>query len=533
MYIKECTLLLQVNFAGELLLMRKKIQLWQLLRGLILIVFFSLSIEVLTNPKQTLTGFLGPDREICFGDTLTLEAPLAFSYLWSTGQTSRFIQVTPSSSLDYWVTITNLQGQTERDTVGVIVKPLPNIVVSPTTTNLLPGEAVLLTASGGNSYLWSNGVQDNKIFVEPSLPVNNYWVEGTASNGCKKRAEAVVFVEYTTHTGFVFSKACLGDTTFFEANIQTNDTIISVEWDLDGDLMFDDASGNETSYVYDTPGERLAGIKVMTKHSATAHIGYYPVKVGTQAFVDFSYSGACRNTDIAFEDLSFTETGQIVAWNWDFGNGETSDKQNPTTSYNQNGLFTSTLEVQTDFGCVSSLSRNINVLNPPQVNLAFQDGSPFNPSLTYSMYRNDTLKLMVSGIYDSVLWNNQIWNTKINITRGGMQSVSVFRQGCSNTLTFMVDKSELAYDPDFKIQNILTPNGDGYNDTWEISILNSIRPAKVTVYTRAGLTVFESTNYQNNWAGTYNSNPLPEGSYFYVIEGNGDVVIKGTITLIR
>lgn len=236
---------------------------------------------------------------------------------------------------------------------------------------------------------------------------------------------------------------------------------------------------------------------------------------------------------MVFTDVSLTETGQIISWNWDFGNGSTSDVKNPSTSFGQNGLYTITLEVQTDYGCIANISRNINVLNPPQVSVAFQDGSVFNPSVTHSMYRNDTLKLMAIGIYDSVLWNNQIKSNQVNITRGGLQTVTVFRNGCANTLTFMVDKSELAYDPDFKIQNILTPNGDGYNDTWEISILNSIRPAKVTVYSRAGLTVFESTNYQNNWNGVYNNNPLPEGSYFYVIEGSGDVVIKGTITLIR
>lgn len=64
-------------------------------------------------------------------------------------------------------------------------------------------------------------------------------------------------------------------------------------------------------------------------------------------------------------------------------------------------------------------------------------------------------------------------------------------------------------------------------------MLNSLRPAKVTIYSRAGLQVMQSTDYQNDWKGQYNNNPLPEGSYFYVVEGSGGEVFKGTITLLR
>ena len=64
-------------------------------------------------------------------------------------------------------------------------------------------------------------------------------------------------------------------------------------------------------------------------------------------------------------------------------------------------------------------------------------------------------------------------------------------------------------------------------------MLNALRPAKVRIYTRSGLTVLDTGDYQNDWKGQYNNNPLPEGSYFYIIEGVGGEVFKGTITLMR
>ena len=55
------------------------------------------------------------------------------------------------------------------------------------------------------------------------------------------------------------------------------------------------------------------------------------------------------------------------------------------------------------------------------------------------------------------------------------------------------------------------------------------------VYSRAGLLVFNKTNYQNNWDGTQNGNPLPEGSYYYLIDFNqdGQIDYKGWLFLTR
>lgn len=486
-----------------------------------------------SNPKEIQNGFLGPDQNICRTDTALLAAPLAFDYLWNTGQTSRTIKVIPNVDTDYWVTITNLQGLTQRDTVRVFVKPLPNITVSPVNTQLLPGEAVLLNASGGVSYLWFNGSQGNSYFATPFLPENTYWVEGTGANGCKMRAEAMVYVNYTTNPAFEYTPVCLGDSTLFNAKIETNDTIVSISWDLDGDLMFDDGVGISRKYLYETPGERLVGIRVVTKHSLTPHTKYLPVLVGDYPNVNFNFSASCAQNPIQFTDRSTVFAGSISSWEWNFGNGQTSQLKNPTTSFQQPGAYTISLEVTSSIGCKETFSRQYNAVAPPAIDINFQDGSPYNEDVPYEMFRNDTLKLRAVGIFDSVIWNNQIKNVNYNIIRGGTYSVAGYRNGCSRIKSFVVLQSEFPYDPNFKIQNILTPNGDGYNDLWEISILNSIRPAKVTIYSRAGLSVFETSSYQNNWNGTYRGNPLPEGSYFYVIEGAGGEVFKGTITLLR
>ena len=49
----------------------------------------------------------------------------------------------------------------------------------------------------------------------------------------------------------------------------------------------------------------------------------------------------------------------------------------------------------------------------------------------------------------------------------------------------------------YNIPNVITPNGDGLNDTWVIPFEN----AKVLIYNRAGATVFQSDNYQQDFSG--------------------------------
>ncbi len=83
------------------------------------------------------------------------------------------------------------------------------------------------------------------------------------------------------------------------------------------------------------------------------------------------------------------------------------------------------------------------------------------------------------------------------------------------------------------IMNLFTPNGDGYNDLWIVNDPNIIPPFKVNVYNRSGNQVYSSNNYQNTWDGQYNENPLPQATYYYIIEDAAKIIFKGAITIIR
>lgn len=85
---------------------------------------------------------------------------------------------------------------------------------------------------------------------------------------------------------------------------------------------------------------------------------------------------------------------------------------------------------------------------------------------------------------------------------------------------------------------VLTPNGDGINDTWIIIGSNRFPNAAIKVYNRWGAEVYSSTGgYNDDWNGSSKdgNNALPTGSYFYRVDQNGDgsVIITGWVYIAK
>jgi gliding motility-associated-like protein len=73
---------------------------------------------------------------------------------------------------------------------------------------------------------------------------------------------------------------------------------------------------------------------------------------------------------------------------------------------------------------------------------------------------------------------------------------------------------------DCRVQNLLTPNGDSFNDKLEIDCIGTKTGAKIYIYSQWGELVYSSEDYKNDWEGTWKGKPLPDGTYFYVFQLN-------------
>lgn len=75
---------------------------------------------------------------------------------------------------------------------------------------------------------------------------------------------------------------------------------------------------------------------------------------------------------------------------------------------------------------------------------------------------------------------------------------------------------------------LVTPNDDSYNEHWRTELIVTYPSNEVEIFSRDGVRVFETKNYENKWAGTYRDSnvKLPDGTYFWVFRGMTGKEIK-------
>ncbi|MEO5947264.1 MAG: S8 family serine peptidase [Chitinophagaceae bacterium] len=121
----------------------------------------------------------------CQGGSVTLTANSGTSYLWSNGAVTQFIVVNTLGTNNYSVTVTNGTCSSISSPITVTVNSLPIATISASGPLAFcePG-SIILTASAGSSWLWSNGATTQAITVSTSAASGAYTVRVTNSNGC-------------------------------------------------------------------------------------------------------------------------------------------------------------------------------------------------------------------------------------------------------------------------------------------------------------------------------------------------------------
>ena len=185
--------------------------------------------DVTINIKSLPNVNAGPDKSLCKEDTIILTATGGDSYEWSTSETSQSIEISPGTNSSYYVTATHTNGCINTDTVMVTVKNKPTANAGSDTT-ICTGTSALLKASGGNSYQWSNGDNNQNITVAPNS-TTNYKVTVTNLQGCQDMDEVQVeVVENPSINTSGDEVICFGDTVTLSASALGGKTPYDFSW---------------------------------------------------------------------------------------------------------------------------------------------------------------------------------------------------------------------------------------------------------------------------------------------------------------
>ncbi|MGB1205492.1 MAG: PKD domain-containing protein [Chitinophagales bacterium] len=134
---------------------------------------------------------LGPDLFTCLGGSVTLAVSNGTSYLWSNGETSSSIDVSPNATTDYSVTVTDSDACTASDSITVTVSSL--IIDTGLNQSICFGEVATISASNAVFYSWNTGATSQSFTVVPNQ-TTTYSVTATDANGCTDSGNVTVFV---------------------------------------------------------------------------------------------------------------------------------------------------------------------------------------------------------------------------------------------------------------------------------------------------------------------------------------------------
>ncbi len=373
-----------------------------------LISCYSNVISVLPNVAISVNS-----PTICAGETATLFAAGGTTYTWSAGATStgtNTATASPSTTTTYTVTETTT-GCSASAIATVTVNQLPSVTIN--SPSVCPGQTANLTAGGANTYTWAGvaSFSGNTATVTPTS-TSNYTVNGTnTATGCSNTAVSTVTIHQLPTITVNSPTICSGKTANLiagGADTYTWSTGIT-------------AIGTNTATV--TPASDIAFTVTGTDANGCIASSVGNVTIAPNPTADFITS---NETTIKDPTVNFTSTSSGAAtWLWDFGNGSTSDIENPVYRYTEAGTYDIWLYVTSDLGCLDSISYPIKIEDLLTVFLpnAFSpNGNGLNDK--FNIHSNEVglenFELKIFDRWGNVVFRtndiNEGWNGKVNNT---------------------------------------------------------------------------------------------------------------------
>lgn len=259
------------------------------------------------------------------------------------------------------------------------------------------------------------------------------------------------------------------------------------------------------------------------------------VKIYPQFDANFTWSGKlCPGDPIQFTDQSVATYPPVISWAWSFGDGSSSETQDPVHTYAiPGGAQQVTLIAKTKLGCRDTITQTVPI--------PYFDPNAGNDTIIVLGY---TFKLQGSGcqfyqwVPPTYLSDPNIANPLTNFpARGTYQYILLgsSKEGCTGSDTVNI---QVVDDGTIFVPNAFSPNGDGLNDNLEPIIIGISRINYFRIYNRFGQEVYSvATENYPSWNGNFNGKQCDMGTYFYMLDAidafGKKVQKKGDITLIR
>ncbi len=453
-------------------------------------------VNVSTNLNVTINA---NPPSVCIGGTSVLTASGGSTYSWSTGGSTASITVTPTATTTYTVTGSSGVGCSNTATVTVSVSSSPTISITAAPQSICIGSTSVLTANGSSTYSWSTGGSTSSITVTPTT-TTTYTVTGSSGVGCSGTATVSVTVNPlpTVSIDPSQSSICSGTSVILTANSDISGTSFIWSNNISGNNITVIPSTTTTYAVTGTTNQGCTGTASVT------------INVSQPPIIDYTTTQShCGQSD---GNIITNVTGGIPPFIYQWSNGANTSNLNNIPAGNYN------LTITDANGCSSTINITLVEASKPQANFApkpqittiddpiiyFENYSIGASSYQWdfgdgysSTYFSPTHAYDFPGVYHVVL------------------SVSD-QYGCVDTVGANIIINDIT---NIFLPNAFTPNGNNINELYNI-MGTGIDPStfEMRIFDRWGKQLFYTTDYSASWDGTYNGEPVPQGSYIIAIK---------------
>ncbi len=161
----------------------------------------------------------------------------------------------------------------------------------------------------------------------------------------------------------------------FQNDSQGTDDNTDYHWDLGNGSTPSREKNPSALFLNPGTGSVTYTIKLVIKSSVGSDSvikkNYITVYANPKVSFTANTKQGCPPLNVKFTDATKAGSGTIKSWLWDFGEGELSDKQNPTTTYHYSNTYTVTLSVVNSFGCKQTSDGETSVHVLDTVHAAF------------------------------------------------------------------------------------------------------------------------------------------------------------------
>ena len=332
------------------------------------------TITVHVNPLPVIS-INPPGGNICIGDSMTLTASGASTYVWApdstlTSSTGNTVSAFPHVTVTYTITGTDTNQCVNTTTATVIPSFGPAILITADPENLCPGDTSELSAfCTAQIYTWAPGISltSTSTATTQAYPLTTTTYTITAdNNGCISTQDITITVEPLPRVDFTadIREACQGLKVHFTD--LTSPEPVSWLWHFGDNLTYGNSSAVQNPlHYYEDAGSFDVSLSVVTPAGCKMKMlfpDYIITHPNPLAFFEVKPEVVNELEPLVwFHDQS---VGANI-WNWYFGEdnviGNNSNLQNPTHVYSDTGTYYPTLVVFTNYGCTDTISGEVTV----------------------------------------------------------------------------------------------------------------------------------------------------------------------------